>query len=268
MGLILIIVLIIQLFTQKEQALLRVNESLRWPTPWDGWATAEVLVFGFFVISQFVVPFITAIGFNLVGVNLATNEIRTQAFSILVNYSLMAIGGLAFIYYYLKPYGQLPEEWFPFKLNFKGLAWGVAGYLVALPIVVVVSLLNQQLWSGQGGSNVLLFLALQAQDWVVLGIFFFTASIAAPIFEEIVFRGFLLSALTKHLPVTGAIGVSSLIFSIAHLSLSEILPLTALGAVLGLVYTRSRNLLASMVLHSIWNGGTLISLFVLGSGNT
>jgi membrane protease YdiL (CAAX protease family) len=115
---------------------------------------------------------------------------------------------------------------------------------------------------------VLLFLALQAQDWVVLGIFFFTASIAAPIFEEIVFRGFLLSALTKHLPVTGAIGVSSLIFSIAHLSLSEILPLTALGAVLGLVYTRSRNLLASMVLHSIWNGGTLISLFVLGSGST
>ena len=62
-----------------------------------------------------------------------------------------------------------------------------------------------------------------------------------------------------------AILVSSLIFSIAHLSLSEVLPLTALGMVLGFVYSRSRSLLAPMFLHSLWNGGTLLSLFVLGS---
>ncbi|MFN9406293.1 MAG: type II CAAX prenyl endopeptidase Rce1 family protein, partial [Dolichospermum sp.] len=45
------------------------------------------------------------------------------------------------------------------------------------------------------------------------------------------------------------------------------LPLTALGIVLGVVYTRTRNLLASMFLHSLWNSGTLISLFILGSNN-
>ncbi|MGA9377966.1 MAG: CPBP family intramembrane glutamic endopeptidase, partial [Phormidium sp.] len=59
---------------------------------------------------------------------------------------------------------------------------------------------------------------------------------------------------------------SSLIFAIAHLSLSEVLPLTTLGIVLGVVYTRSRNLLAPIFLHSLWNSGTLISLFILGSG--
>jgi membrane protease YdiL (CAAX protease family) len=144
--------------------------------------------------------------------------------------------------------------------------WGFAGYLVAIPLVFVVSLINQFFWNGQGGSNPLLFLALEAQDWVVLGIFFFTASIAAPIFEEIVFRGFLLPSLTRYVPVWGAILISAFIFAIAHLNLSEIIPLATLGIVLGVVYTRSRNLLSSILLHSLWNSATLISLFVIGSG--
>jgi hypothetical protein len=101
---------------------------------------------------------------------------------------------------------------------------------------------------------------------VALLIFFSTAAIAAPVFEEIIFRGFLLPSLTRYFPVWIAIVLSSLLFSIAHLSLSEVLPLTALGLVLGIVYTRSRNILASMIVHSLWNSGTLLSLFVLGSG--
>ncbi len=52
----------------------------------------------------------------------------------------------------------------------------------------------------------------------------------------------------------------------AHQNLSEVLPLTVLGCVLGFVYTRSKNLLSSMLVHSLWNGGTLLSLFLLGSG--
>ena len=129
------------------------------------------------------------------------------------------------------------------------------------------SLINQNIWDGQGGSNPLLSLALEGQDIVVLAIFYFTAAIAAPFYEEIMFRGFLLPSLTRYFPVWGAIGISSLIFAVAHLNLSEVLPLTVLGIVLGIVYTCSRNLLSSMLLHSLWNSGTLISLFLLGSSN-
>ncbi|MFM7277814.1 MAG: type II CAAX prenyl endopeptidase Rce1 family protein, partial [Microcystis aeruginosa] len=53
---------------------------------------------------------------------------------------------------------------------------------------------------------------------------------------------------------------------LAHQNLSEVLPLTVLGCVLGFVYTRSKNILSSMLVHSLWNGGTLLSLFLLGSG--
>jgi len=69
------------------------------------------------------------------------------------------------------------------------------------------------------------------------------------------------------MPVWGAIVLSSFIFALAHLSLSEVLPLMVLGMVLGFVYARSRNLLTSMLLHSLWNSGTLLSLFVLGSSS-
>jgi hypothetical protein len=144
--------------------------------------------------------------------------------------------------------------------------WGFGGYFVALPLVVLVSLINQQFWQGQGGSNPILPIVLEGRDNVALAVFFGTAAIAAPVFEEIVFRGFLLPSLTRYLPVWGAIAASAFLFAVAHLSVSEILPLATLGSVLGFVYTRSRNLLAPMLLHSLWNSGTLLSLFLLGGG--
>jgi len=90
--------------------------------------------------------------------------------------------------------------------------------------------------------------------------------VAAPIFEEILFRGFLLPSLTRYMPVWGAIALSAVIFAVAHLSFSEVLPLAVLGAVLGFVYTRSRNLLSSMLVHSLWNSATMVGLLILGSG--
>jgi membrane protease YdiL (CAAX protease family) len=128
-----------------------------------------------------------------------------------------------------------------------------------------VALLNQQLWQGQGGSNPLLQTVLEERDPVALVVFFVTAALAAPLFEETLFRGFLLPSLSRYMGLPWAIGLSGLIFATAHLSLSEILPLTLLGIVLGFVYSRSGNLLSPMVLHSLWNGATMAGLWILGS---
>ncbi|MEO1186650.1 MAG: CPBP family intramembrane glutamic endopeptidase, partial [Cyanobacteria bacterium J06636_27] len=66
-------------------------------------------------------------------------------------------------------------------------------------------------------------------------------------------------------PLHSCIVCSFILFAAVHLSLSEVLPLSVLGIVLGFVYSRSRNLLAPMLLHSLWNSGTLLSLYILGS---
>ncbi len=240
--------------------------------PWDGETIWEVLVGGFFFVGQLLIPYIFT-NLPLGSLNL---DVRSKAIAVLASYVCMSIGTLTVLYFALRRFLPLPPGWFPLKWRGNWILWGVGGYLVAIPLVIGISLVNQVIWQGKGGSNPILPLALQGNDLWSFLIFATTASIAAPIFEEIIFRGFLLPSLTRYLPVWGAIAASSLLFAIAHLSLSEVLPLTVLGIVLGTVYWRcpaggsapTGNLLASMLLHSLWNGGTLISLYILSSGGS
>lgn len=262
-GFLLLLFLLGQSLFKSEKSILATNSKLGWSTPWDWEITWQVIIVGFFFVGQFVLPLLL----GLLGLNVAEASLRVKAFYVLFTYALMATGGLVVLYISLKPYFPLEPEWFKVKLFDNWFVWGFGGYLVAIPCVLLVSLLNQQIWHGQGGSNPLLYLALQAQDKVALAIFFITASIAAPVFEELIFRGFLLPSLTRYFSVTTAIILSGLLFAIAHLSLAEVLPLATLGIILGVVYTRSRNILAPMLLHGLWNSGTLLSLFVLGSGS-
>lgn len=259
-GLGILIFLIAQLVTKGKDGILAQNGNLTWSTPWDGEIILQVFVVGFFFVGQLIVPILLS---SLVPHGAVS--VRLQAFYVLISYLLVAFGALSVLYFSIKNFFPLAEDWFRFRLRDKWFLWGFGGYLAALPIVLLVSVINQKLWEGQGGNNPLLQLVLRSQDSLALMMFFFTAAIAAPLFEEILFRGFLLPSLTRYLPVWGSILVSSLLFAAAHLSLSEIIPLTSLGIVLGIVYTRSRNLLAPMLLHSLWNSGTLLSLFIVGS---
>jgi uncharacterized protein len=266
-GILLLLFLVIQRLVKGKQSLLSQNSDLTWLTPWDGETILQVFVVGFFLMGQIIVPLSVSLLVSFLNIP-RSGDIRIQAFYILINYVFLSAGALLVLYFSIKRFLPLPEGWF--RLNFgngKWILWGIGGYCVAVPVVLIVSLLNQQIWQGQGGSNPLLQLALQSQDSLALGIFFFTAAIAAPLFEEFLFRGFLLPSLTRYLPVWGAIVLSSFLFAAAHLSLSEVIPLFFLGCILGIVYTRSRNLLASMLLHSLWNSGTLLALFVLGNSS-
>ncbi len=273
-GTVLLVGLTVQWFLQRKQLdtagsgpILARNSSLTWDVPWDGEIVWQVLVVGFFFVGQILIPYLLLpVSLAFLKLNPASFDPRSKAFYIFTTYLLLSAGGLSVLYFSVKSFLPLPESWF--RINWRGnwFWWGFGGYFVALPLVVLVSLINQQFWQGQGGSNPILPIVLEGKDSVALAVFFGTAAIAAPVFEEIMFRGFLLPSLTRYLPVWGAIATSALLFAVAHLSVSEILPLATLGAVLGFVYTRSRNLLAPMLLHSLWNSGTLLSLFLLGSG--
>jgi membrane protease YdiL (CAAX protease family) len=268
-GIVLIVWLSVRwLFRGQEET----AAALTWQVPWNWETVAWVLIVGFFFAGQVVIPGLLALGSRIlsqmgVSVSLAASVGgRAKAFYTLAYYLLLSGTGLFVLYRSVKPFSPLPDNWFRLTGKRNWVLWGAGGYFVALPLMFAVSLLNQQFWQGQGGSNPLLQIVLEEGDPVALLIFFLTAAVAAPIFEETLFRGFLLPSLTRYLPVWGAIVVSSLIFALAHLSLSEVLPLTTLGIVLGVVYTRSRGLLSSMLLHSLWNSVTMIGLFILGSG--
>ena len=233
-----------------------------WETPWDWEIVWQVFVLGFFFVGQFLLPVVFG-----AFVNPGILTTRGQGIYVFSSYILMSVLAISVLYFSIKSYFPLAPDWFKFNWKSNWLLWGIGGYLVATPIVIVVSLVNDKIWQGQGGSNPLLQIVLEGKDSIALWLFFATAAIAAPLFEEFLFRGFLLPSLTRYLPTWGAIGISGLLFGVAHLSLSEILPLTTLGIILGVVYVRTRNLLAPMLLHSLWNSSTLVSLFILGGGN-
>lgn len=260
-GTLLLLGLFGQWFLKREDSLLTKPHSESWQTPWDGEIIWQVLILGFLFLGQVLLPLVI----NLLPLNLAQLGLQGKALYVFASYLLLAGAGLGVLFFSLKPYFPLPPDWFRVKLTLPALGWGLGGYCAALPLVVLVSLLNETLWGGQGGSNPLLSLALEARNWGALALFWLTAAVLAPIFEETLFRGFLLPSLTRYLPLPGAVALSSLGFAVAHLNLSEILPLAMLGVILGTVYSRSRNLLASMVTHGLWNSGTLLSLFLLGS---
>ncbi|MGV0026390.1 CPBP family intramembrane glutamic endopeptidase [Phormidesmis priestleyi] len=267
-GLALLIFLIGQWFVRGKQAILSGTNDVTWSTPWGGEIVWQVLVVGFFFVGQILLP----LGIQIVRDQLklspeAFGE-RGKAAYFLITYLLLASGGLTVLYLSIKPFLPLPDDWFHATLKGKWFLWGFGGYLAAFPLVIIVSLVNQRIWQGQGGSNPILPIALEGKDTLAIATFFVTAAIVAPIFEEILFRGFLLPSLTRYFSTWQAILLSSFLFAIVHLSLSEVLPLMTLGIVLGFVYTRTQNLLASMLLHSLWNSGTLLSLFILGSGSS
>jgi uncharacterized protein len=258
----LIIIALQQRASRSFLEVLLTNISTAWATPWDWEIIWQVFVLGFFFVGQFLLPAVFG-----TFVNPAILTTRGQGIYVFSSYVLMSGLAIGVLYLSIKSYFPLPADWFKFNWKSNWLMWGVGGYLVATPIVIVVSLLNDRIWHGQGGSNPLLQIVLEGKDSIALLLFFATAAVAAPLFEEFLFRGFLLPSLTRYLPTWGAIGMSGLIFGVAHLSLSEIVPLTTLGIILGIVYVRTRNLLAPMLLHSLWNSSTLVSLYVLGSGS-
>jgi uncharacterized protein len=248
--------------TESAADLLLTGLNSPWTSPWDWEIVWQVFMVGFFFVGQFLLPLIFG---QFINPNKLT--IQSQAIYVFASYVLMAGLGIGVLYLSIKSYFPLPPDWFKFNWKSNWILWGVGGYLVATPIVIVVSLLNEQIWKGQGGSNPILQIVLEGKDPIALLLFFLTAAVAAPLFEEFLFRGFLLPSLTRYVPVWGSIGLSGLLFGVAHLSFSEIIPLSTLGIILGVVYTRTRNLLAPMLLHSLWNSTTLISLYILGSGS-
>jgi sodium transport system permease protein len=91
-----------------------------------------------------------------------------------------------------------------------------------------------------------------------LWVMWLVVAVTPAICEEALFRGFVLNGL-RSLGAVPAIGLSALLFGIAHASIYRLLPTMFLGIILGIVVWRTGSLLCAIVLHAI-NNGLLASL--------
>lgn len=87
----------------------------------------------------------------------------------------------------------------------------------------------------------------------------FTAiAIAAPLVEELLFRGFLQNAIAKYLPIWAAILLSSLLFASVHLQPYAIPGLMSLSIAFGYLYHRTGSLRMNILLHMANNAFALL----------
>ncbi len=146
------------------------------------------------------------------------------------------------------------------------LGFGYLGLALALPVVFVAAWVTALLMPGAPEQvEPLLPVVLDTfENGGVLGLLV-VVTVIAPLFEELLFRGFLYGALRSHMGAAAANVAQALTFAVLHFTARKVLVLFALGVVLGLVRERTGHLLPSVILHAAWNGGTLLTLaFLLG----
>jgi len=148
------------------------------------------------------------------------------------------------------------------KLNFK------PGFWYLLPVIIVVTFLFLML------GNILVALLPEptgklaeiyekfqesmklVMENKVLG--FLMLAIAAPLLEEILFRGIILKALLKKYSPYKAILISAFTFGIFHLNPWQFLFASVLGLWLGYVYWKTRSLFYPVMIHFIVNATAFV----------
>lgn len=215
-------------------------------------------VAAFWFIGSWVIPFAA----HIAGFSKESLTFRGQALFSLVTDVTEGLAGIAILHRCLSRFHPLPSDWFTFSLRGKWQLDVALGCLM-FPLVNRLSQFNLNLLPLMPSAPVTISSveqSIMARDPVAMALYAIVVSVCAPVWEEIVFRGFLLPSLTKYMPVWCAILVSSVAFALAHFNVQRMLPLIFLGMVMGLVFARSRNLLPSMLLHSLWNGFVFLDL--------
>ncbi len=107
------------------------------------------------------------------------------------------------------------------------------------------------------------------KSWGEFVLAIFIMAFFPALFEEIFFRGALQNLLERwwKMPLL-AIVVTSLLFSLIHMSVYLFLSRAILGFVLGLMYQRSKNLWVNIVAHFLNNTVAVIQLFWLSKHQT
>ncbi|KAJ3692206.1 hypothetical protein LUZ60_012556 [Juncus effusus] len=235
-----------------------------WSVPWTSETILQVMflwIASFWFVGSWIVPFLA----QSAGFTKQTLTHRGQALYSLITDLAEGIIGILILHRSLSKFKPLPPDWFNFKFSLKS-NWHLHVLIACLlfPFVNFLSQINLTFVPPVPALPTVPISSVEqsifARDPIAMGIYAIVVVICAPIWEEILFRGFLLPSLTKYMSVNKAVLVSSICFAFAHFNLQRILPLVFLGVVMGGVYVKSRNLVASMVLHGLWNGFVFLDL--------
>ncbi len=128
----------------------------------------------------------------------------------------------------------------------------LASYFLRAAYIVIASALGIHI----GIQQILTRLDITGPGFILT---FIVGAVLAPIAEEIFFRGFVYAGLRALLGVAAAVLVTSIFFTLLHLSLELFIPILALGIFLTLLYEITGSLLPGIFLHIANNAVALVA---------
>jgi membrane protease YdiL (CAAX protease family) len=141
-------------------------------------------------------------------------------------------------------------SWIPSGVQFLALAMGTV-----LLLAIILSLFMPSVESAQ---RELMDLIRTTRGIVPFVLIFGTVAILGPSFEEIFFRGFLLSVMRRRCFALWSLIFSSLLFGVIHFQLYNLPVLACLGAALGISFLMTKDIRVAIFVHGCWNGGLFL----------
>ncbi len=182
-----------------------------------------------------------------------------------VQYCVVAAIALAFVLWRVGAHSSRPlrsvglRAPHPLRL----ISFGIGGYAVLVSLAFLLALVMRSVVGDA------VPLTSTAENLVEsthttgdLIIFAVLVCVIAPIFEEIIFRGYVYAGLRRFLSPPRAMAVAGLLFAAVHLSPEALVVITLLGVALCYLYERTRSLLPGMIAHGLHNGIVLAALIV------
>ena len=157
-----------------------------------------------------------------------------------------------------------------FGLRCRSTWWKViyapAVVFVMLAFMVGLDIVGYNEWLGQfvegDGIQKPVKLLQETTDPTVFILMGVVACIGAPLAEEVVFRGYIYTAVKRMAGLPVAVILSGLLFGVVHMNLMALLPLTLLGIILALSYEYTGSLWAPIAIHFFFNAASVVMILV------
>ena len=141
--------------------------------------------------------------------------------------------------------------------------FGLKHYFIVLPVIIFAGFVADYILRFSGfvpEQQEIIRKVLEEDSLAVLTFMVSFGVLAAPIMEELVFRGFLQSAVRNTLGKQKAILVSGLLFAIVHLDVYIFLQIFILGLLLAYLFEKTGSLIAPITVHIFHNSATIAIL--------
>jgi membrane protease YdiL (CAAX protease family) len=145
------------------------------------------------------------------------------------------------------------------------IGWGLLFALAILPPVSVLLFATHaflRIFRIQPSQQPIIEFFLTTDSTLLLVLLVIFAVVLAPVFEELLFRGFAYPALKQRFGLVPALLLVSVVFALNHLHAQSLLPLFVLALGLGLAYELTGSLLAPITMHAAFNGLMVLQVLV------